>query len=146
MFSPDGRWVAYAASEGSTRTAGGVFVQPFPATGARFQIPRLDFDYHPIWRADGKELFYIPAAGRLAAVNVQMQPSFAFGNPTEVKAIAFTQGVRLSDVRNFDITPTGKFVALVDPREPGVSGTPAAPEIQVVLNWFEELKQRVPTN
>jgi serine/threonine-protein kinase len=142
-FSPDGRWVAYSASEGSPRTAGGVFVQPFPATGARFQIPRLDFDYHPLWSADGKDLFYVPAAGRFAAVSVQMQPSLAFGNPVEAQATAFTQGVRLGDVRNYDITPTGKFVALVDSREPSESGTSAAPEIQVVLNWFEELKQRV---
>jgi hypothetical protein len=74
-----------------------------------------------------------------------MQPSFAFGNPVEAKAIAFTQGIRLGDVRNYDITPAGKLVALVDPREPGVSETSAAPEIQVVLNWFEELTQRVPT-
>jgi serine/threonine-protein kinase len=145
MFHPDGRWVAYSASEEGARTAGGVFVQPFPATRARYQIPRLDFDYHPLWSADGKNLFYIPAAGRFAAVTVQMQPSFAFGNPVEAQATAFTQGIRLSDVRNYDITPAGKFVALVDPREPGVSATAAAPEIQVVLNWFEELKQRVPT-
>jgi hypothetical protein len=48
-------------------------------------------------------------------------------------------------VRNYDITPAGKFVALVDPREPDASGTSAAPEIRVVLDWFEELKQRVPT-
>jgi hypothetical protein len=51
----------------------------------------------------------------------------------------------LRDVRNYGITPAGTFVALVDPREPGVSGTSAAPEIHVVLNWHEELKQRVPT-
>jgi serine/threonine-protein kinase len=145
LFSPDGRWVAYAAVEGSPRTAGGVFVQPFPATGARYQVPKLDFDYHPLWSADGKGLFYIPSAGRFAAVSVQMQPSFAFGNPVEAYATAFTQRYRVGDVRNYDITPAGKFVALVDPREPGVSGTSAAPEIQVVLNWFEELKQRVPT-
>ena len=145
MFSPDGRWVAYdASSEGNTRTTGGVFVQPFPATGARYQIPRLEFDYHPLWSADGRHLFYIPAAGRFAAVSVQMQPTFAFGNPVESQATAFTQGIRFSDVRNYDITPAGTFVALVDPRERDVSATSAAPEIQVVLNWFEELKQRVP--
>jgi len=74
-----------------------------------------------------------------------MQPGFAFGNPVEAQAIAFMQGIRMGSVRNYDITPAGKFVALVDPREPVVSGTPAAPEIQVVLNWFEELTQRVPT-
>ncbi len=109
MFSPDGRWVAYAASGGNTRTAGGVFVQPFPATGARYQIPRLDFDYHPLWSADGKELFYIPAAGRFAAVSVQRQPSFAFGNPVEAQATAFTQGIRFNAVRNYDVTARRQF-------------------------------------
>jgi hypothetical protein len=49
-------------------------------------------------------------------------------------------------VRNYDLTPSGKFVALVDPREGPRSVTSVAPEIQVVLNWFEELKARVPTN
>jgi hypothetical protein len=61
------------------------------------------------------------AAGRFAAVSVQMQPSLAFGNPVEAQTTAFTQRYRLGDVRNYDITPAGKFVALVDPREPGVS-------------------------
>jgi hypothetical protein len=28
IFSPDGRWVAYNASDGGTRTAGGVFDTP----------------------------------------------------------------------------------------------------------------------
>ena len=44
-----------------------------------------------------------------------------------------------------DITPDGKFIWLVDASEQTQSGTAAAPEIRVVLNWFEELKARVPT-
>ena len=38
VFSPDGRWVAYASAGPS---GNGGYVQPFPATGARYQIPRL---------------------------------------------------------------------------------------------------------
>ena len=142
VFSPDGRWVAYSSFSGG---AGGGYVQPFPATGARYQIPKLSIDYHPLWTSDGKELFYIPVAGRFAAVSVQTQPSFTFGNPVEMTAtVTFTQGYVSTDVRNYDLTPSGKFVALVDPQEQSRSGTSAAPEIRVVLNWFEELKQRVP--
>ena len=140
VFSPDGRWVAYASAGPS---GNGGYVQPFPATGARYQIPKLSIDYHPLWTSDGKELFYIPQFGRFAAVSVQMQPSFTFGNP-KMAAAAFTQGYVSTDVRNYDLTPSGKFVALVDPQEQTRSGTSAAPEIRVVLNWFEELKQRVP--
>ena len=142
VFSPDGRWVAYSSFSGG---AGGGYVQPFPATGARYQIPKLTFDYHPLWTSDGKELFYLPVAGRFAVVSVQMQPSFTFGNPVEMTTVTFTQSHVSNDVRNYDLTPTGKFVALVDPQEQSRSGTSAAPEIRVVLNWFEELKRLVPT-
>lgn len=121
------------------------YVQPFPATGARYQIPKLYNDYHPLWASDGKELFYIPAFGRFAAVSVQTQPSVTFGNPVEMTMVTFTRGHFSTDVRSYDLTPSGKFVALVDPQEQSRSGPSAAPEIRVVLNWFEELKQRVPT-
>jgi hypothetical protein len=47
-------------------------------------------------------------------------------------------------LRRFDITRDGKFLGLVAPGQ-GASGTPAAQEIHVVVNWFEELKARVPT-
>ena len=122
----------------------GIYVQPFPATGARYQIPKLTNDYHPLWASDGKELFYIPGFGRFAAVSVQTQPSFTFGNPVEMTTVAFTQSYLSPDVRNYDLMPSGKFVALVDPQAQSRSGTSAASEIQVVLNWLEELKQRVP--
>ncbi len=45
--------------------------------------------------------------------------------------------------RAFDITPSGKFVGLVEGR--AETGVPADSQFQVVLNWFEELKARVPT-
>jgi serine/threonine-protein kinase len=86
-FSPDGRWVAYAST---VLGDSGVFVQPFPPTGARYQIPKLDRDYHPLWTSDGKELFYIPSSGRFAAVSVLMQPSFTFGNPVEMTTVGST--------------------------------------------------------
>jgi Tol biopolymer transport system component len=142
VFSPDGRWVAYSSNGPSD---GGGYVQPFPATGSTYQIPKLTFDYHPLWTSDGKELFYIPVAGRFAAVSVQTQPSFTFGNPVEMTTVTFTQGHFSTDVRSYDLTPSGKFVALVDPQEQSRSGTSAAREIRVVLNWFEELKRLVPT-
>jgi serine/threonine-protein kinase len=141
VFSPDGRWVAYA-SAGPNGNGG--YVQPFPATGARYQIPHLYADYHPLWASDGKELFYIPAYGRFAAVSVQTQPSVTFGNPVEMTMVTFTRSHFSTDVRSYDLTPSGKFVALVDPQEQSGSGPSAAPEIRVVLNWFEELKRRVP--
>jgi len=45
--------------------------------------------------------------------------------------------------RRYDITPDGRILGIV-PAGQTPSGAAAAPEIQVVFNWFEELKARVP--
>ena len=50
----------------------GVFVQPFPATGAVYQVPRQFVDFHPAWAASGAELVFTAGAGvgEMAAVPV----------------------------------------------------------------------------
>jgi hypothetical protein len=40
--------------------------------------------------------------------------------------------------------PNGKFIGLAEPGQTGTAGALGQLEIHVVLNWFEELKQRVP--
>ncbi|OFW20401.1 MAG: hypothetical protein A3H97_20960 [Acidobacteria bacterium RIFCSPLOWO2_02_FULL_65_29] len=60
VFSPDGRWVAYASREG--RTSSAVYLQPFPPTGAKYQISKnADDAHHPVWSPDGAELVFIRA-------------------------------------------------------------------------------------
>ena len=44
----------------------GVFVQPFPPTGAIYQAPKVLIDFHPVWSPDGRELMYIPALPQLS--------------------------------------------------------------------------------
>jgi len=77
-FSPDGKWVAYSASEGPFSIP---YVQPYPATGAKYQITSAREGGHtPAWSADGRELFFTPGPGRtLSAVKVTTSPSFSFG-------------------------------------------------------------------
>jgi Tol biopolymer transport system component len=63
VFSPDGRWVAYASSG---RSLSAVYVQPFPPTGAKYQISKnADDGHHPIWSPDGAELLFGLGAGTL---------------------------------------------------------------------------------
>jgi hypothetical protein len=119
-----------------------IFVQPFPASGAQQQLPTSEMASHPLWSPNGKELFYNPAPGQIAWVSVTTQPMFAFGNP-ETALRPFQTGPP-SVRRAFDITPGGRFVGLTDV-ERTESGAPMAPQIQVVLNWFEELRARVPS-
>jgi len=139
-FSQDGRWVAYAAR--GVGLSMSVYVQPFPATGAKYQIAGNALN--PVWSHDGKELFFTVSGGvrdRLNGVKVTTQPTFAFGLPTtfEFTRQAPTQGAG----RNYDVLPDGRFIFLASPSNQ--AGPPAAnPSIQVVVNWAEELKQRVP--
>src|SRR5262245_27500571 len=75
-FSPDGRWVAYTV--GATARGGGVYVEPFPPTGARYQVPKDLIDFHPAWSTTSAELFYIPSAIRLSVIPIRTQPNFSF--------------------------------------------------------------------
>jgi Tol biopolymer transport system component len=139
-FSPDGRWVAYTASESVGLGAGSLFVQQFP-TGAKYQISKNGVGVHPMWSRDGKELFYSPGIGQFVAVSVTTRPTFTVGNPVPMPILFVERGAGFE--RNNDTTLDGKrFLGVV---AAGQSSTSGAPQIQVVLNWLEELKARVPT-
>lgn len=135
-FSPDGRWVAYGAN-------GSVFVQPYPPTGAKYQVPSTSSSsHHPFWSRDGKELFYEPTINQLFVVPVRTGPQFAFGTPVSLPAGKFGS-TSPGYARNRDVDATGKrFITPVFANE--AEDTSAFDEIRIVLNWFHELKERVP--
>jgi serine/threonine-protein kinase len=135
-FSPDGRWVAYQIGEPGAGEAT-TFVEPFPPTGTKYQVGRGG---RAQWSRDGRELFYVPAPSEFTAVAVRTQPSLAFSNPVAVPRVFGVADP--AGPRPYDILPDGRIVGV------GMAGqtTPASdpPQIQVVLNWFEEVKARAP--
>jgi serine/threonine-protein kinase len=135
VFSPDGRWVAYQVGERGTGE-GTTYVQPFPATGTKFEIGRGG---RPLWSQDGKELILIPAPSQLVAYTVRTEPMFGVSTPVYIPR-RFGQAPPASP-RPFDILPDGRLVA-VDTAIDSPDQRP--PEIQVVLNWFSELTRKVP--
>jgi eukaryotic-like serine/threonine-protein kinase len=153
-FSPDGKWVAYSTSETSVTAENYVYVQPFPATGARYQISQSgENGHHPMWSPDRKEspdqkeLLYVPLVGQLAARSVTVRPTFAFGNPVQIPRM-FPVAAPTTP-RTFDITPDRRVIGVIagnvslDGRGGGGGASAATPEVIVVLNWFDELKARV---
>ena len=76
-FSPDGKWVAYQRNEAGQRAT--VYVQPYPATGGKFQISR-DVGFKPLWRSDGKELFFLNEQG-LMSVAIETANGFHASAP-----------------------------------------------------------------
>ena len=134
VFSPDGRRLAYASDE-SGRVE--VYVQPFPTPGAKWQIS-AEGGMEPVWSRDGRELFY-RNGDRMMAVDITTEPSFSAGTPKMLFEVDFEEygGVGRAE---FDVTPDGQRFLMIKAVEPEQPVT----KINVVLNWFEELQQRVP--
>lgn len=55
VISPDGRWLAYTSEESGSEQ---VYVTSFPGPGSKWQVSINGGD-RPLWREDGKELFYL---------------------------------------------------------------------------------------
>jgi len=132
-FSPDGRWLAYASDE-----SGGpeVYAAPFPGPGAKAQVS-TGGGLWPVWSPDGKELYYRNGDKLMAA---------AVSGKTELRAarprVVFEGRYDVSPwpARAYDVSPDGRRFVMVR------SDRLAAPrQINVVLNWFEDLTRRVPT-
>lgn len=137
-FSPDGKWVAY----NTTVTGGGhaTFVQPYPPTGAIYQVSSGDDGHHPVWSRDGRQLFYIPAPGRLFGVTVAGGPSFGFSSPTLVPAAGLMGPGTFS--RNYDILADGSGFIGRQIAEDDESRQGVPPRIQIVTNWLDEWRRR----
>jgi serine/threonine-protein kinase len=135
VFSPDGRWVAYQAGDLGTGEAT-TYVQPFPPTGAKYEIARGG---RPMWSRDGKELFFVPAPSQFMVVSVRSDPEFVFTSPAIVPR-RFGLAPPMNP-RPYDILPDGRFIT-VDVTN--LAGELQSAQINVVLNWFDELKAKVP--
>ena len=135
-LSPDRKWVAYAATKGGRTT---FTVQPFPPTGATYEfVAQQDGKpNHPQWSRDGREIFFNPGPGQFKSVPVVTRPAFRFGQAVPLPR-PFGPAHTLKP-RAYDVLPDGRFLG-VHPAAQDI----AAGQIVVVLDWFAELRSRVP--
>jgi hypothetical protein len=99
----------------------------------------------PLWSPKGRELFYRNGDATMS-VDVETEPAFKRGNPRILfRGTYFSTAIQKITRTPWDISPDGKRFLMIKP-----AGSPAAPttvspqqKIIVVLNWFEELKQRM---
>ncbi len=148
IFSPEGRWVAYTSDAGAgTFGTRGLWVQPFPTTGATYELMRSGAG-HPVWSPNGKEILYARSFDTFFSRSITTQPAFAFGNEVQIPIGPFLRSAPTVP-RTFDITPDGRILGMTAASDTGARQAPAGPSpgprIHVVLNWQEELKQRMGT-
>ena len=140
VFSPDGKWLAYHSNEVGGRAE--VYVQPFPKTGAKHRITQQRGS-SPLWSPDGKELLYNNSSGpRLMGIDITTEPTFTFGNEQVLGMQGFFSP--RGGIKAYDITPDGQRFLMIFPQGGADSTESSSQQINVVLNWFEELKERVP--
>jgi serine/threonine protein kinase len=130
-FSPDGHWVAYTSNETGRQE---VYVQPFPATGAQFQVS-LGGGREPHWRKDGTELFYIGEGRTVTAVSMKLGgKSFQAEQPKRLFPLSILSTFIVA--RSYEVSNDGqRFLT------PVIPDGGSAPPLTVDLNWQAMLKK-----
>ena len=128
-LSPDDRWMAYTSFESPIPE---VFVQPFPNRTARWQISTTGGRL-PLWRADGRELFYLAADGNLMVASIRTEPTFEAGTPVPLFAL---QSVDYPGRTDYAVAQNGQRF-LVNRR----IGPPISTDMTVITDWRQAQPQ-----
>ncbi len=134
MFSPDGRWVAYVSNESGRLE---VYVRSYPPNEGSGRRVSQGGGTAPVWARDGSELFYRNDAGNLVAVPVRTGDGLTFGRAEELFRIEGRYRTS-GNAAAYDVDASGRFIMVTAGGEP----PPFARQINIVLNWHEELRRQ----
>ncbi len=129
--SPDGRWLAYMSDRTGSYQ---VYVRPFLTDGDETAIS-VDGGTEPRWAEQTSELFF-RGGDRMMVADVQTDGDFTVSDPR----LLFESSYGTADLVNYDVSPDGQQFVMIQ-TDPQGNGR----RLEVVLNWFEELKRLVPT-
>jgi len=130
-LSPDGGWVAYESGESGRNE---IYVRAFPAGDERFQVS-TEGGIEPMWAKSGKELFY-RSGKKLIYVSLKSGAGFVPGAPKVLFEGDFAAG---GQVAAYDVSPDGQHFYFIKASRT----TQGAQNINLVLNWPEELKHLI---
>ncbi len=111
-----------------------VYVRPFPGPDRKLPVSTQG-GTHPRWNQNGKELFY-RNGNKMMVVDVSTGPDLTLSQPRVLFEQRYAFGAQT--IANYDVSPDGqRFVMVKDESSSG--------RLNIILNWFEELKRLVPT-
>ena len=129
-FSPDGRWLAYQSDESGRDE---IYAQPFPGPGAKILIS-TEGGTEPLWSRDGRELFY-RNGDKMMSVATTLQPTLRASKPELLFERPYWN---YPYYPAYDVSPDGRRFLIVKENEAAAAAT----AMNVVLNWFAEVKQK----
>ena len=140
VFSPDGRYVAHVSDLTGERE---IYIRPFPGPGEQ-QTVSVGGGDEPAWALSGELFYRRPSDHAMMVVEVSTEPTLTVGQPREL----FRGGVYPGGTTRakYSVTADGQRFLMRADRAPSPrmeAGT--SMKVVVVLNWVEELKERVPT-
>lgn len=127
VLSPDNRWIAYESDDSGQRN---IYVRRFNGESSlstgKWQISTAG-GTQPVWRYDGRELYFISSENRLMMVAVGAGSSFRYSKPQPLFDWPLPE---VLGPRNDYATRDGKrfLIRMPDPRSPG-------PPLHVIVNW-----------
>lgn len=129
--SPDGRWIAYTSNESGRDE---VYVQTFPDPGGKWQVSTRGGS-DPVWRGDGRELYYLSADQQILSMPVSAAATFEVSLPQPLFPIRvmFPNGI----TRHYDVNADGSTFYAIGPLEGEAVGTTT-----VVVNWPADLGRK----
>ena len=132
MFSPDGRWLAYVSDESGRDE---IYVRLYRESAQKIPVS-TEGGTDPVWSKSGRELFYRDG-NSLMAVPVKTGTVFTVGWPEKLfDQPMVSQPNPGTGSLNYDVSADGRFVMIIP--------TGKNDEVELVLNWFEELKRLGP--
>jgi Tol biopolymer transport system component len=122
-FSPDGKWIVYTSDESGRRE---IYVRSTGSVPGRWQIS-TDGGSNARWVKSG-EILYLKT-GKMMAVSVKTEPTFTVGTPE----VLFEHNIAA-----YDVARDGRILITEGPDPSKASG-----QMNVVINWFEDVKSRM---
>jgi Tol biopolymer transport system component len=128
-LSPDGRWIAYS-SDRSGR--GEVYVAAFPSMTSPVLVS-TEGGSNPAWSRDGRQLYYNGGsfAARIAVVDVASGSTLNLSRPRPFGQYSVADP-------SFDVLPDGRLLLIS-----GAGNDGSTPELRLIVNWFDELRQKL---
>ena len=130
QFSPDGHWIAYASDESGQVE---IYVVPFPGPGGKRRISGGS-GLLPLWRDDGKELFYVTSDGQLMVAEMISRNGTL--EPGKVEKLFGGLIINRDRGMTYGISSDGQKVLIVVD-----NGAPSSLTLTLLQNWTAALKR-----